>query len=195
MGVLLAKFISELSKPDTDSMNSGANSRCLIIFVVSLVQLGNLAGQEVVFAICSERLVKFHKDISFFDLGQNKTSTLTSLLTVETQNLSGISGTTLGTILMSFTTLIASMTIVLAIGWKIALVCLSAVSVLLSCEFYKVWMIAKFTQRFHEAYKQSSAFASEAVSSVRIIASLANREQIARRYEEQLISQQRKSFI
>ncbi|KAL2822426.1 ABC transporter type 1, transmembrane domain-containing protein [Aspergillus granulosus] len=206
MAVLLAKVISELSKPDTEgsSMRSGTNFWCLIIFIVGLVQLGNLTGQGVIFAICSEKLVFrarsklfrsiLHKDISFFDLEQNKTGALTPLLNVEAKNLSGISGTTLRTILISSTTLIASMTIALAIGWKVALVCLAAVPVLLGCGFYRVWMIAKFAQRSHEAYKQSSAFATEAIGSVRTIASLANEKQIAQHYEEQLVSQQRKSF-
>ncbi|KAJ0417947.1 P-loop containing nucleoside triphosphate hydrolase protein [Aspergillus carlsbadensis] len=207
LAFLLAKAIGELSKPDTDvsSMRSGANFWCLMMFIVGLIQLGNLTGQGVAFAICSEKLVFrarsrlfhsiLHKDISFFDLDSNKTGALTSLLGTEAKNLSGISGTTLGTILMSFTTLIASMTIALAIGWKVALVCIATIPVLLGCGFYRVWMIAKFAQRSHEAYKQSSAYANEAISSVRTIASLANEEQVALKYEQQLIAQQRKSFV
>ncbi|KAL3443233.1 hypothetical protein BJX65DRAFT_285639 [Aspergillus insuetus] len=207
LAFLLAKAISELSKPDIEvsSMRSGANFWCLMMFIVGLIQLANLTGQGVAFAICSERLVFrarsrlfhsiLHKDISFFDLDSNKTGALTSLLGVEAKNLSGISGTTLGTILMSFTTLIASMTIALAIGWKVALVCMATIPVLLGCGFYRVWMIAKFAQRSHEAYKQSSAYANEAISSVRTIAGLANEEQVALKYEQQLTSQQKKRFV
>ncbi|KAL2787893.1 P-loop containing nucleoside triphosphate hydrolase protein, partial [Aspergillus keveii] len=207
LAFLLAKAISELSKPETEvsSMRSGADFWCLMMFIVGLIQLANLTGQGVAFAICSEKLVFrarsrlfrsiMHKDISFFDLDSNKTGALTSLLGVEAKNLAGISGTTLGTILMSFTTLIASMTIALAIGWKVALVCMATIPVLLGCGFYRVWMIAKFAQRSHEAYKQSSAYANEAISSMRTIASLANEEQFTRKYEQQLIAQQKKSLV
>ncbi|KAL4876286.1 P-loop containing nucleoside triphosphate hydrolase protein [Aspergillus karnatakaensis] len=207
LAFLVAKAISELSKPETEisSMRSGANFWCLIMFVVGLAHLVNLIIQGIAFAICSEKLILrarsrlfkslLHKEISFFDRDQNKTGALTSLLAVEAKNLSGISGTTLGTILMSFTTLIASMTIALAIGWKIALVCIATIPVLLGCGFYRVWMIAKFTSRSHEAYKQSSAFASEAISSLRTIASLSSEDSFTRQYEQQLATQQRASLV
>ncbi|RMJ16111.1 hypothetical protein CDV36_004249 [Fusarium kuroshium] len=206
LAFLLAKAINELSKPDTmvSSMREGANFWCLMMFVVGLIHVINLTIQGVSFAICSERLIYrarstlfrsiIEKDVSFFDRDENKTGALTSLLGVEAKSLSGVSGSTLGTIFMSCTTLIASMVIALAIGWKVALVCISTIPVLLGCGFYRVWMIAKFAQRSHEAHKQSSAYASEAVMSARTIAALATEEKFVHHYEQHLKTQERKSF-
>ncbi|KAM6536089.1 hypothetical protein FALCPG4_005609 [Fusarium falciforme] len=207
LAFLLAKAINELSKPDTmvSSMREGANFWCLMMFVVGLIHVFNLTIQGVSFAICSERLIYrarstlfrsiIEKDASFFDRDENKTGALTSLLGVEAKSLCGVSGSTLGTIFMSCTTLIASMAIALAIGWKVALVCISTIPVLLGCGFYRVWMISKFAQRSHEAHKQSSAYASEAVMSARTIAALAAEEQFVRHYEQHLKAQERKSLV
>ncbi|KAL2688962.1 hypothetical protein Neosp_003012 [[Neocosmospora] mangrovei] len=207
LAFLLAKAINELSKPDTmvSSMREGANFWCLMMFVVGLIHVFNLTIQGVSFAICSERLIYrarstlfrsiIEKDVSFFDRDENKTGALTSLLGVEAKSLSGVSGSTLGTIFMSCTTLVASMAIALAIGWKVALVCISTIPVLLGCGFYRVWMIAKFAQRSHEAHKQSSAYASEAVMSARTIAALATEQKFVHHYEQKLKAQERKSFI
>ncbi|KAI8722901.1 hypothetical protein NCS52_00435600 [Fusarium sp. LHS14.1] len=207
LAFLLAKAINELSKPETmvSSMREGANFWCLMMFVVGLIHVFNLTIQGVSFAICSGRLIyrarstlfrsTIKKDVSFFDRDENKTGALTSLLGVEAKSLSGVSGSTLGTIFMSCTTLVASMAIALAIGWKVALVCISTIPVLLGCGFYRVWMIAKFAQRSHEAHKQSSAYASEAVMSARTIAALATEEQFVHHYEQQLKIQERKSFV
>ncbi|KAJ4202682.1 hypothetical protein NW759_015332 [Fusarium solani] len=207
LAFLLAKAINELSKPDAmvSSMREGANFWCLLMFVVGLIHVFNLTIQGVSFAICSERLIYrarstlfrsiIEKDVSFFDRDENKTGALTSLLGIEAKSLSGVSGSTLGTIFMSCTTLIASMAIALAIGWKVALVCISTIPVLLGCGFYRVWMIAKFAQRSHEAHKQSSAYASEAVMSARTITALATEDQFVRHYEQHLKAQERKSFV
>lgn len=207
LAFLLAKAINELSKPESmvESMRAGANFWCLMMFVVGLVQLLNLTIQGVSFAICSERLVYrarstlfraiLAKDVVFFDRDENRTGALTAPLGLEAKSLSGVSGSTLGTILMSCTTLIASMAIALAIGWKVALVCMSTIPVLLGCGFYRVWMIAKFAQRSHQAQRVASAFASEAVMSVRTIASLASERQTADEYERQLRDQEHKSFV
>ncbi|UPK91929.1 hypothetical protein LCI18_002864 [Fusarium solani-melongenae] len=207
LAFLLAKAINELSKPDTmvSSMREGANFWCLMMFVVGLIHVFNLTIQGVSFAICSERLIYrarsslfrsiIEKDVSFFDRDENKTGALTPLLGIEAKSLSSVSGSTLGTILMSCTTLIASMAIALAIGWKVALVCISTLPVLLGCGFYRVWMIAKFAQRSHEAHKQSSAYASEAVMSARTIAALATEEKFVYHYEQRLKVQERKSLV
>ena len=207
LAFLLAKAISELSRPPSEysEMRERANFWCLMMFIVGLVQLVNLSIQGGAFAVCSERLVFrarsrlfraiLKKDVEFFDREENRTGALTAPLGMEAKSLSGVSGSTLGTILTSCTVLVVSITVSLAIGWKVALVCMSTVPILLGCGFYRVWMIAKFAQITHSAQHASSAYASEAVMSVRTIASLACEEQTAAEYEKQLCEHEKKSNI
>lgn len=205
--VLYAKAISTLALPSTqyDKLRSDANFWSLMFFVVGIVQFITQSTSGAAFAVCSERLVRrarstafrtiLRQDISFFDREENSTGALTSFLSTETKHLSGVSGVTLGTILMTSTTLGAALIVSLSIGWKLALVCISVVPVLLGCGFYRFYMLAQFQSRSKLAYEGSANFACEATSSIRTVASLTREMDVWGMYHSQLDAQGRTSLI
>ncbi|RAL10080.1 ABC multidrug transporter Mdr1 [Aspergillus homomorphus CBS 101889] len=204
--VLYAKAISTLSLPASESAKIRHDGAfwALMFFVVGIAQFINLSINGAAFAVCSERLIRrarsmafrsmLRQDITFFDREENSTGALTSFLSTETKHLSGVSGATLGTILMTSTTLGAAMIISLAIGWKLALVCISVVPVLLGCGFYRFYMLAQFQQRSKSAYEGSASYACEATSAIRTVASLTREKDVWGIYHGQLEAQGRTSL-
>ncbi|KAJ5414532.1 hypothetical protein N7509_001159 [Penicillium cosmopolitanum] len=204
---LYAKAITALSKGPSEyaELRKEANFWSLMFFVVGIAQFITLSIHGVAFAYCSERLIckarskafriMLRQDINFFDKEENSTGALTSFLSTETKHLSGISGTTLGTILMTSTTLIAAIVISLSFGWKLALVCISVVPVLLACGFYRFYMLAAFQQRSKTAYEGSASYACEATSAIRTVASLTRESDVWSIYHGQLDAQGRASLI
>lgn len=87
------------------------------------------------------------------------------------------------------------MTISLAIGWKLALVCISAIPVLLACGFFRFWMLARFQARTKAAYVNSAGFACEATSAIRTVASLTREEDVFEKYHAQLEAQAKSSLV
>lgn len=205
--VLYAKAISTLALPPSqyDKLRSDANFWSLMFFVVGIVQFITQSTSGAAFAVCSERLIRrarstafrtmLRQDISFFDREENSTGALTSFLSTETKHLSGVSGVTLGTILMTSTTLGAALIVSLSIGWKLALVCISVVPVLLGCGFYRFYMLAQFQSRSKLAYEGSANFACEATSSIRTVASLTREMDVWEMYHAQLDVQGKTSLI
>ncbi|KAL4942135.1 hypothetical protein BDV06DRAFT_192977 [Aspergillus oleicola] len=205
--VLYAKAISTLSLPESQygKLRDDANFWSLMFFVVGIVQFITQSANGAAFAVCSERLIRrarstafrtmLRQDIAFFDKEENSTGALTSFLSTETKHLSGVSGVTLGTILMTSTTLGAAIIIALAIGWKLALVCISVVPVLLACGFFRFYMLAQFQSRSKLAYEGSANFACEATSSIRTVASLTREMDVWGIYHDQLDAQGRTSLI
>ncbi|KAL4761315.1 ABC multidrug transporter Mdr1 [Aspergillus foveolatus] len=205
--VLYAKAISTLSLPESQfsKLRHDADFWSLMFFVVGIVQFITQSTNGAAFAVCSERLIRrarstafrtiLRQDIAFFDKEENSTGALTSFLSTETKHLSGVSGVTLGTILMTSTTLGAAIIIALAIGWKLALVCISVVPVLLACGFYRFYMLAQFQSRSKLAYEGSANFACEATSSIRTVASLTRERDVWEIYHAQLDAQGRTSLI
>ncbi|OJJ48822.1 hypothetical protein ASPZODRAFT_139784 [Penicilliopsis zonata CBS 506.65] len=205
--VLYAKAITALSLPATEyaKLRHDANFWSLMFLVVGIVQFFNFAIHGTAFALSSERLIRrarsqafrsmLRQDISFFDREENSTGALTSFLSTETKHLSGVSGATLGTILMTSTTLGAALIISLSIGWKLALVCTSVVPVLLACGFFRFWMLAQFQGRSKAAYEASASYACEATSAIRTVASLTREHDVWEAYHIQLAGQQRKSLV
>lgn len=172
--------------------------------MLAFTQLFANAAHGVLFGYCQERLIHrardqafrtiLRQDIAFFDRDENTAGGLTSFLSTSVTHLAGLSGSTLGTILTVSTTLVAAMTISLSIGWKLALVCISAIPVLLACGFLRFWMLAKFQRRSKAAYTASAAFACEATSSIRTVASLTSEADVWEKYHQQLEDQAGRSL-
>ena len=204
---MYAKAISALSLPKDQyaKLRSDADFWSLMFLVVGIVQFLTFSTHGVAFAFCSERLIRkarsqafrtmLRQDINFFDKEENSTGALTSFLSTETKHLSGISGQTLGTILMTSTTLLAAIIISLSFGWKLALVCISVVPVLLACGFYRFYMLAAFQSRSKVAYEGSASYACEATSAIRTVASLTRESDVWSVYHGQLENQGRASLV
>lgn len=201
--VIFAKVVTTLSVPVTpesaSSIRSNVSFWCLMFLMLGGVMLISWSIQGVIFAFGSERMVHriryrafrsmLRQDVEFFDREENTAGALTSFLSTEATHMAGLSGATLGTILMSVTTLVACFAVSLAIGWKLALVCIATVPVLLACGFLRVWQLAQFRSRSQKAYDRSASFASEAVSAIRTVASTTREDDVLRLYREQLAEQ------
>jgi len=204
--VFFAKAIVSLSLPPSmyDKLRQDANFWSLMYLMLAIVQFFSFCGQGVAFAYCSERLIHrardqafrtmLRQDIAFFDKEENSAGALTSFLSTETTHLAGMSGVTLGTILVVTTTLVAAISLSCAIGWKLALVCTATIPVLLACGFFRFWMLAQFQSRAKKAYEASASYACEATSAIRTVASLTREDDVWEHYHQSLVTQGQKSL-
>ena len=206
--VFFAKEILTLSTPVTslnkDSLLSSISFWCLMYLMLALVQFLSFCTQGVAFAFCSERLIHrvrdqafrtmLRQEIGYFDMEENTAGALTSFLSTQTTQMAGLSGTTLGTLLTVVTTLIASISLSLAVGWKLALVTASTIPVLLTCGFLRFWILAQFQSRAKRAYESSASYACEATSAIRTVALLTREYDVLQHYRESLAAQAKKSL-
>ena len=204
--VFFAKSITALALPPSEygRLRSQANFWAWMYFMLAMTQLLSHTASGVTFAYCSERLVHrarndsframLRQDVAFFDKDTNTAGALTSFLSTETTHLAGMSGVTLGTILQVSVTLVVAFVISLAIGWKLALVCISTVPVVLACGFFRFWMLARFQSRAKVAYEKSASYACEATSAIRTVASLTREVDVWQHYHQQLVDQGAKSL-
>lgn len=204
--VFFAKSIVALSLPPSmyAKLRHDADFWSSMYLMLAVVQFIAFCGQGIAFAHCSERLVHrardqafrtmLRQDIAFFDKEENSAGALTSFLSTETTHLAGMSGTTLGTILVVTTTLVAAISLSTAIGWKLALVCTATIPILLGCGFFRFWMLAKFQERAKKAYEGSASYACEATAAIRTVASLTREEDVWEHYHQSLVLQSQKSL-
>jgi ATP-binding cassette, subfamily B (MDR/TAP), member 1 len=206
--VFFAKEIITLSPNITalnrDTILSSSSFWCLMYLMLAFVQFLAFCIQGIAFAFCSERLIHrvrdrafrtmLRQDIGYFDMEENTAGALTSFLSTETTHMAGLSGTTLGTLLTVLTTLIASITLSVAIGWKLALVTASTIPVLLTCGFLRFWILAQFQSRAKRAYESSASYACEVTSAIRTVASLTREDDVLQHYRESLAVQAKKSL-
>lgn len=205
--VIYSKAITTLSLPLTMSAKiiHDADFWSIMLLVIGISSFFTSSINSISFGIGAERLICrarskafrtiLRQDVAFFDQDENTTGALVSFLSTETHHLTGVSGLTLGTITSITISLTAAFTVALAVGWKMALVCMSVVPVVLLCGFFRVSMLAKLHAHSRIAYKTSASYASEAISSVRTVASLSREDKVLENYHDQLISQVRAGAI
>jgi ATP-binding cassette subfamily B (MDR/TAP) protein 1 len=105
-----------------------------------------------------------------------------------------MSGLALGTIFQLVATLVIGYIVALAVGWKLALVCISTVPILLSAGFLSFWSLSRFEAHSKDAYRESASYACEATSSTRTITSFTLEHQIWERYHGLLVAQESRSL-
>ncbi|KAK7189272.1 Leptomycin B resistance protein pmd1-like protein 2 [Paraphaeosphaeria sporulosa] len=197
--VLFAKSIASLALPQDDNAKSQVAFWSWMFFLLAIAQLFAYLVQAYVVAWCSEKLVRrarnacfraiLRQDTAFFDRAENSAGALTSFLSTTANNLAGISGSTLSTILSAIVTLFSGFIIALAIGWKLALVCISTVPVVLGCGFCRVWVLARFQALSKQSYEGSASYACESTSAIRTVASLTREDDVLCNYRQQLHEQ------
>ncbi|EGE05430.1 multidrug resistance protein [Trichophyton equinum CBS 127.97] len=77
----------------------------------------------------------------------------------ETSQLAGLSGITMMSIVLMVTTLVATCTIALAVGWKLGVVCISTIPLLLACGYFRLVMLVRLEKEKKKAYAFSASYA------------------------------------
>lgn len=204
--IFFAKAVVALARPPFQYaiLRKDVDYWCWMYFMLAWVLMFAYAIQGLAFAYCSEGLIHrarsqafrsmLRQDIAFFDREENSAGALTSFLSTETTHLAGLSGSTLGTMLNVLTTLISAVILSIAIGWKLALVCISTVPILLGCGYFRFWMLARFQHRAKRSYEKSASYACEATSAIRTVASLGREQDVWDNYHAQLVEQGKRSL-
>jgi ATP-binding cassette subfamily B (MDR/TAP) protein 1 len=208
VSLFFAQQITTLSRPmppnSPADVKSDSDFWSLMYVVLAFVLCIAYGAQGIAFAKTSERLVYkvrdtafrtiLRQDVEFFDRDENSTGALTSFLSTETTHVAGLSGVTLGSIIVALSTLISCCALSLAIGWKLSLVCIATLPVTISCGFFHFWSLTNYQQRAKAAYEVSAGYASEAVAAIRTVASLHREEDVLTNYRRSLKAQQRRSL-
>ncbi|KAL4967101.1 ABC transporter ATP-binding protein [Aspergillus stella-maris] len=196
--VFLAKNVEALAKPPAlyGELRDDVNFWSVLYVALGLGMLIFQGTQGFALGFTSERLLRrarftafesfINQKMQFFDRKENSTGSLISFLSMQTTNLVGLSGSTLGTILTGATTLIAAISVSIVFGWKLGLVCVAMAPILLACGFLRFWLLARYESRSKSLYEESAGYACEAVTDVRTVAALTREREICSEYSQQV---------
>lgn len=200
--VLFAKSIFALVAPQL--IGYQVNFWAGMYLLVGFVAFFALSGRGWLFGIASARLTSrlrttllafaLRQEAEWFDTPGHAAGSLTSMLSTEPDNAAGISGATLGTLIDGAVTLFGGMILALAIGWKLALVCISVVPVILIAGFVRVSLLSRFQVMAKKTFEESAASASEYISGIRTVAALSKEMTVWHSYRDQLVEAERKSM-
>lgn len=174
-----------------------ANFFALMFFVVALANLlafliigvtCNIISQTVTHKYRKEMLENvLAQDMDFFDLPENTSGALTSNLTAYPSSLQELISANILLIVIVCVNLISSSVLAIAYGWKLGLVIVcGGLPVLVAAGFWRIRMENRTEGMNTKAFAESAGLASEAVTSIRTVASLALEREVINEYSDML---------
>lgn len=195
--VIFGKTIGNLdSCHGSSKVKSAGNLAGLLFFVLALAAVFANAVGGSSFGRVAEKFVLqirtltfrslFQQDILWHTSDGRSPAMLLSYFTVDTNALAGLSGVVVGTILTILVNLFASIIMTHIIAWKIAIVLLATLPILLGSGFMRLHALARLQTKYQKLYATSADISLEAVSSIKVIASLSLQQEFYRRYSKSL---------
>ncbi|CAH1758914.1 12613_t:CDS:2 [Entrophospora sp. SA101] len=185
--VIFSKIIQAFATTG-DELTQEAKFWSLMFLVIAVVTMLANFIQGITFGISGENLTQrirsqsfaaiLHQDISFFDEENHTVGVLTSSLSLDATHVNGLAGATLGTILQVFATIIGGLIVALAVGWKLALVCMATIPLLIGSSLLRMKMLNGFQEKTKKAYEHSAQIACEGTANMRTVAALTREDDL-----------------
>ena len=127
------------------------------------------------------------QDLQFFDRSENNVGALTSRIDSNPQSILELMGFNVGLIIIAVLNVAACSILGLAHSWKIGLVIvLGGLPPLIGSGWLKIRLDVKLDNEISKRSSNSASIASEAVTAIRTVSSLAIEDQVLKRYTDEL---------
>ncbi|EGX95969.1 multidrug resistance protein [Cordyceps militaris CM01] len=205
--VLFGKVITALARPldEADNIRSDAAFYAWMFLLLALIMLISNVAEGVAFAIVAQHLSNrvrdltldhyLKMDISFFDKEENSFGAISGFLSGSAGDITGLSGSALGIILICFSTVVSGIVISFALGWKLALVCFAVMPLMVGGGYFGVLLVADFEEMNETFAHQAAEFAGETLAGIQTIAALTREEESLHIFQDILGANESKAFI
>lgn len=177
-------------------IRSSGNLYGLLFFCLGLLEFFANVTSTASFGRVSEKVLHrvriqslqslFAQDINWHESEGRTPGTLISYISSDANSLSGVTGTVLGVMLSIIVSLFSGIILAHIVAWKIAVVLLATVPVLLSAGFLRLRVLAKFHERHQKAFANSVSLATEAVESIKTVASFSLEQEVLEVFDRSL---------
>ncbi|KAI0152971.1 leptomycin B resistance protein pmd1 [Xylariaceae sp. FL1272] len=202
--VIFAQLINALSLTPNSTLRNRVDFWSLIYLVFGIAVFAIFIAQGFSFAYATEKLTHrlrkesfrhvLRQEVAFFDEERNSIGTLTTLLSSAPNDLNGVSGPVLGGIFTFIATILGGIVLSLIIGWKLALVCTATIPLVAGFGWIRLAMLTLFAEKMKKTHQDSAAYASEAASAIRTVASLNMEARVLKHYNVILSQRSRESI-
>lgn len=125
----------------------------------------------------------FKQGMDFHQAEGRSPATLLSIITKDTAEIGGFSGSVMGTLIAVVVNLIAAIILSHILAWKIALVCLALFPIQFGAGILQIMELARFQRRHAEAFAQAVSVTVEAVNSIKTISTLSLEREVFQTYK------------
>ncbi|XP_004297067.1 PREDICTED: ABC transporter B family member 11-like [Fragaria vesca subsp. vesca] len=192
-GSLLSSVIKTFFEPPHE-LRKHSKFWALIFVVLGVVSFLAQSSRAYLFALAGCRLIRrvramcFEKvvymEVSWFDEAEHSSGAIGARLSTDAASLRGLVGDSLGLLVQNTATAIAGMIIAFGANWQLSLVMLVLLPLLGVNGYFQVQYMKGFSADAKTMYEDASHVASDAVGSIRTIASFCAEEKVIELYKK-----------
>uniref|UniRef100_A0A8R7TWG7 Uncharacterized protein n=1 Tax=Triticum urartu TaxID=4572 RepID=A0A8R7TWG7_TRIUA len=164
---------------------------CVVLGIISII---SIPAELFLFGIAGGKLIEriramsfrsiVHQEVAWFDDPKNSSGALGARLSVDALNVRRLVGDNLALTVQIISTLITGFVIAMIADWKLSLIILCVIPLVGLQGYAQVKFLKGFSQDAKMMYEDASQVATDAISSIRTVASFCSEKRITRIYDD-----------
>ncbi|CAL4975601.1 unnamed protein product [Urochloa decumbens] len=177
-----------------DKVKKDTSFWALISVVLGVACLISIPAEYSLFAIAGGKLIErirnlsfqriVHQEVSWFDNALNSSGAIGTKLSVDALNARRLAGDNLALIVQFIASLTAGFIIAFAADWRLALIITCVIPLVGVQGYAQVKFLKGFSEDAKEMYEDASQVATDAVGSIRTVASFCDEKRVVATYNE-----------
>uniref|UniRef100_A0A8I6XVU7 MDR-like ABC transporter n=1 Tax=Hordeum vulgare subsp. vulgare TaxID=112509 RepID=A0A8I6XVU7_HORVV len=192
-GILMSGVIKSFYEPP-DKLRKDSSFWASIAVVLGVAAFIAIPAEYLLFGIAGGKLIErvrtmsfqniVHQEIAWFDNPSNSSGALGTRLSVDALNVRRLVGDNLGIIVQSTAAIITGLVIAFTADWRLALIIICVIPLVGAQGYAQVKFFKGFSEEAKEMYEDASQVATDAVSSIRTIASFCAEKRVVTTYNK-----------
>ncbi|XP_047325305.1 ABC transporter B family member 4-like [Impatiens glandulifera] len=192
-GLLISSVIKSFFEPPNE-LKKDSRFWAIMFAILGLATFVAYPTRTYLFSIAGNKLIKrirklcFKKvvsmEVSWFDHPENSSGVIGARLSTDAATIRALVGDTLAQIVQDSSSAIAGLIIAFLASWQLSLIILGLLPLIAANGFVQVKFMKGFSADAKAMYEQASQVATDAVGSIRTVASYSAEEKIMEMYEE-----------
>ncbi|KAG6525619.1 hypothetical protein ZIOFF_015581 [Zingiber officinale] len=192
--ILLSNVINAFYERDPHKLKKDSNLWSLMFLIFGGISLLAIPARTYFFGIAGAKLIMrirlmtfqkvVNKEIEWFDNPGNSSGAIGGRLSADAASVRSLVGDVLSLIVQNITTLITGLVIAFVSNWQLSLIILALVPLLGFNGYVQMKFIQGFSKDAKIMYEEASQVATEAVGSIRTVASFSAEEKIMTMYKQ-----------
>ncbi|KAG6497791.1 hypothetical protein ZIOFF_045697 [Zingiber officinale] len=191
-GILISSVFNTFFEPPHE-LRKGSRFWALMYCLIGLIAFLVVPVQYYLFGVAGAKLIQrirslsfekmVHQEIGWFDEPSNSSGQLGARLATDATTVRRLVGDTLAVMVQTIATIIVGIVIAMAANWKLALIILVLAPLLGLQEFFQQKFHRGFSGDAKAMYEEASQVASDAIASIRTVASFTAEEKCLAAYQ------------
>ncbi|XP_064966544.1 ABC transporter B family member 9-like [Musa acuminata AAA Group] len=190
-GIVISSVLKTFYEPP-DELRKDSKFWAVMFVLLGVVTFLVLPAQHYLFGVAGGKLIErvrflsferlVHQEIGWFDKPSNTSGQIGARLSADASTVRKLVGDSLSLVVQNIATCIAGLAIALLANWKLGLIVLVLLPLLSLQEYAQMKFLRGFSEDAKKMYEEASQVASDAVASIRTVASFCGEQNVMDAY-------------